>query len=117
MDAFLAFPRQRFADQVRTREVSFREALGRRNPGTPAESAQIDRASAANERIRSAGHCPANDVCARCGMLALSGPDYFGGAPPWGGDQSASRLRPAADISAAAVEITSCNARSSVWRG
>jgi signal transduction histidine kinase len=51
MDAFLAFPRQRFAEQVRTREVSFREALARRDPGTPLERAQVERASAANERL------------------------------------------------------------------
>jgi signal transduction histidine kinase len=51
MDAFLAFPRQRFADQVRTREVSFQEALDRSNPGTTAERARVGRASAANERL------------------------------------------------------------------
>ena len=51
MDAFLAFPRQRFADQVRTREVSFREALGQRDPKTPTERAQVERASAANEQL------------------------------------------------------------------
>jgi signal transduction histidine kinase len=51
MDAFLAFPRQRFAEQVRTREVSFREALARRDPGTPSERAQVERASAANEQL------------------------------------------------------------------
>jgi signal transduction histidine kinase len=51
MDAFLAFPRQRFADQVRAREVSFREALGRSNPGTPAERALVERASTANETL------------------------------------------------------------------
>ncbi len=51
MDAFLAFPRQRFAEQVRTREVSFREALARRDPGTPLERAQVERASAANEQL------------------------------------------------------------------
>jgi signal transduction histidine kinase len=51
MDAFLAFPRQRFADQVRTREVSFQEALDTSNPRTPAERALIDRASAANEQL------------------------------------------------------------------
>jgi signal transduction histidine kinase len=51
MDAFLAFPRQRFADQVRTREVSFQEALDRSNPRSPSEHALIDRASAANEQL------------------------------------------------------------------
>ena len=51
MDAFLAFPRQRFADQVRTREVSFQEALDRSNPGTRAERALVDRVSAANEQL------------------------------------------------------------------
>jgi signal transduction histidine kinase len=51
MDAFLAFPRQRFADQVRTREVSFQEALDRTDPGTPAERALVARASAANEQL------------------------------------------------------------------
>src|SRR5438105_1208615 len=46
----------------------------------------------------------------------LSRPRYFGGAPPWGGDQLARLLRPTGDIWAAAVEITSWSARSSAWR-
>jgi signal transduction histidine kinase len=51
MDAFLAFPRQRFADQVRTREVSFQAALDRSNVRTPAERALVGRASTANEQL------------------------------------------------------------------
>jgi signal transduction histidine kinase len=51
MNAFLAFPRQRFADQVRTREVSFQAALDRTDPATPTERALVARASAANERL------------------------------------------------------------------
>jgi signal transduction histidine kinase len=51
MDAYLAFPRQRFADQVRDREVSVREALGRSDPETTSERALVGRASAANEQL------------------------------------------------------------------
>ena len=52
MDAFLAFPRQRFADQVRTREVSFQEALDLSNPRSPEERA-LDRKST---RLNSSHH-------------------------------------------------------------